>query len=138
MGRPPEVSTAVPRKSLHHLRDRARALGQEAHALYLAYRDPRVPLHARLFAACVAGYALSPVDLIPDPIPILGYLDDLVLVPIGVALAIRLIPNEVLAECRERARSTRPPASNRVAAVAVIFLWVATVVALALLIQALL
>ena len=128
----------MPRKALHHLRDRARALGQEVHALYLAYRDPRVPLHARLFAACVVGYALSPVDLIPDPIPILGYLDDLVLVPIGVALAIRLIPNEVLAECRERARSADPPAGSRVAAVVVVCLWVATVVALALFIRALL
>jgi len=67
-------------------------LKAEVHALYLAYRDPRVPLHARLFAAVVVGYAFSPIDLIPDPIPVLGYLDDLLLVPLGVALAIRMIP----------------------------------------------
>jgi uncharacterized membrane protein YkvA (DUF1232 family) len=72
------------------------------YALYLAYRDPRVPLHARVFAACVVGYAFSPIDLIPDPIPVLGYLEDLVLIP----LAIRMIPEPVLLECREKARRT--------------------------------
>lgn len=84
---------------------RARALKVETYALYLAYRDPRVPWHARLCAACVVGYAFSPIDLIPDFVPVLGYLDDLILVPLGIALALRLIPPAVLQECREQARA---------------------------------
>ena len=79
----------------------ARRLKVEVYALYLAYKDPRVPWYARAFAAVVVAYAFSPIDLIPDPIPILGYLDDLVIIPLGVALAIRMIPPPVLAECRE-------------------------------------
>jgi uncharacterized membrane protein YkvA (DUF1232 family) len=75
------------------------------HALYLAYRDPRVPWYARLAAALVVGYAFSPIDLIPDFIPVLGYLDDLVVVPLGAALAIRLIPAAVIVECRQRAEA---------------------------------
>ena len=75
-------------------------LKAEVYALYLAYKDPRVPWYARIFAACVVGYAFSPIDLIPDPVPVLGYLDDLILIPLGVALAIRMIPEDVLAECR--------------------------------------
>jgi uncharacterized membrane protein YkvA (DUF1232 family) len=85
-------------------KQRARQLKTEVYALYLAYRDPRVPWPARIFAACVVAYAFSPIDLIPDPIPVLGYLDDLILIPIGVALARKMIPADVLAECRERAR----------------------------------
>jgi uncharacterized membrane protein YkvA (DUF1232 family) len=84
-------------------KDWARALKREVYALYLAYKDPRVPWYARVVAACVVAYAFSPIDLIPDPIPVLGYLDDLVLLPLGVALTIRLIPPPVLAECREEA-----------------------------------
>jgi len=103
----------------------ARRLKQETYALYLAYRDPRVPWYARVVAACVVGYAFSPIDLIPDPIPILGYLDDIILVPLGIALAIRLIPPEVLAECREKAaaaaRADRP--TNWVAAGAIVAVW---------------
>lgn len=103
----------------------ARSLETEVHALYLAYRDPRVPLYARIFAVCVAGYALSPIDLIPDPIPVLGYLDDLILVPLGVALAIRMIPSEVLEECRVKAREAEETGTaGRVAAVVVVCVWV--------------
>ncbi len=97
----------------------------EVYALYLAYRDPRVPWYARLFAACVVGYAFSPIDLIPDPIPVLGYLDDLVLVPLGVALALRLIPAEVMAENRAKAREIVQQGKpvNRVAAVVIVAVW---------------
>jgi uncharacterized membrane protein YkvA (DUF1232 family) len=84
----------------------ARHLKRETFALYLAYRDPRVPWYAKLIAACVVGYAFSPIDLIPDFIPILGYVDDLVLVPLGIALALRLIPPPVMAECRLKAGAT--------------------------------
>jgi uncharacterized membrane protein YkvA (DUF1232 family) len=85
---------------------RARQLKTETHALYLACRDPRVPWPARLFAAIAIGYVFSPIDLIPDFIPVIGYLDDLVLVPIFIVIARRLIPPDVLAEHREHAQST--------------------------------
>lgn len=112
-------------KAIERLKRWAGRLKTEIYALYLAYRDPRVPWYARLFAACVVGYAFSPIDLIPDPIPVLGYLDDLVLVPLGIALAVRMIPPDVLAECRAEAREVagNKPV-NRVAAVVVIAVWV--------------
>jgi uncharacterized membrane protein YkvA (DUF1232 family) len=103
----------------------ARDLKIEVYALYLAYKDPRAPLYARIFAACVVGYAFSPIDLIPDPIPILGYLDDLVLIPLGVALAIRMIPPVVLAESRDRAREAirQGKPVNRAAAAIIVAFW---------------
>jgi len=110
---------------LDGLKKRARRLKTELYALYLAYRDPRVPWYARLFAAGVVAYAISPIDLIPDFIPVLGYLDDLILVPLGIVLALRMIPPEVMAECRERAkeisREGRP--TNWVAAGVIIGIW---------------
>lgn len=103
----------------------ARKLKTETYALYLAYRDPRTPWYARLFAACVVGYAFSPIDLIPDFIPVLGYLDDLILVPLGIALALKLIPANVMAECRARAQAEsgagRP--ASRVAALIIVGVW---------------
>src|SRR5688500_16671803 len=83
---------------------RARELKAETYALYLACRDPRVLWYAKLLAACVVGYACSPIGLIPDFVPLLGCLDDLVLIPLGVALVVRLIPKPVMAECRARSR----------------------------------
>jgi uncharacterized membrane protein YkvA (DUF1232 family) len=109
---------------LERLKQWARRLKAELYALYLAYRDPRVPLYARVFAAVVVGYAFSPIDLIPDPIPVLGYLDDLVLVPLGVWLAVRMIPAHVLAEKRAEAREATGRPVNRVAAVFVVAVWV--------------
>jgi len=111
---------------LQRWKARARRLKGEVRAIYLAYRDPRVPWHARLFAGLVVAYALSPIDLIPDPIPIIGYLDDLVLVPLGIALALRMIPAEVMVECRERARGEQEegrPVSWAAAAV-IVAIWV--------------
>lgn len=100
-------------------------LKQETLALSLAYRDPRVPWYAKLFAAGVIAYAFSPLDLIPDFVPVLGYLDDLILVPLGVALALKMIPPEVMAESRIRAQETlsqdRP--TNWIAGALVIALW---------------
>src|SRR5438128_3807506 len=103
----------------------ARQLKTETYAMYLAYRDPRVPLHARIFAACVVGYAFSPIDLIPDPIPVLGYLDDLVLVPVGVLIARRMIPAVVLDECRARADEVMAQGkpTNWAAAAVIIAIW---------------
>jgi uncharacterized membrane protein YkvA (DUF1232 family) len=106
-------------------KQRARELQTEVYAMYLAYRDPRVPWYARIFAACVVAYAFSPIDLIPDPIPILGYLDDLVLVPLGVWLARRMIPPAVLAECRDQARDVMKQGKpvSRAAAAVIIAIW---------------
>jgi uncharacterized membrane protein YkvA (DUF1232 family) len=83
----------------------AKRLKNEIQAFYLAARDPRTPWYAKVLAAFIIGYALSPIDLIPDFIPVSGYLDDLVIVPAGIALLIRLIPMGVLQECRERVQS---------------------------------
>lgn len=103
----------------------ARQLKTETYAIYLAYRDPRVPWYAKLFAACVVGYAFSPVDLVPDFIPVLGYLDDLVLVPLGIALAMKMIPPTVLDECREEAHSTMAEGkpTNWVAGAIIVAIW---------------
>ncbi len=104
---------------------RARALQAETYALYLAYRDPRTPWYAKVFAALVVGYAFSPIDFIPDFVPLLGHVDDLVLVPLGVALALKLIPAPVMAEARLRAqeslREGRPV--SRTAAVVIVLIW---------------
>jgi len=108
------------------LKQRARHLKGETFALYLASRDPRTPWYAKLLAAGIVAYAFSPIDLIPDFVPVLGYLDDLILIPMGIALAIHWIPNSVLAECRDRAQETlkgqRPV--SRVAGAVVIGIWV--------------
>jgi uncharacterized membrane protein YkvA (DUF1232 family) len=110
---------------LNALKDRARQLQTELHTIYLAYKDPRTPLHAKILIACVIGYAFSPIDLIPDFIPVLGYLDDFILVPMGIALALGMIPPAVLAECREKARAAgdqRNP-RNWIAASVIVALW---------------
>src|SRR5829696_8721272 len=112
-------------KLLERLRRWAGRLKVETYALYLACKDPRVPWYARVFAALVVGYAFSPIDLIPDPIPVLGYLDDLILVPLSIALAVRMIPAEVLAEHRQKARELRGKPVNRTAAVVVVAVWLA-------------
>jgi uncharacterized membrane protein YkvA (DUF1232 family) len=88
---------------LANLKQRAAALRADSYALYLVARHPRTPWYAKLLAGAVVAYALSPIDLIPDFIPVIGYLDDLIIVPAGIALAVRLVPSEVLVECRARA-----------------------------------
>ena len=97
----------------------------ELFALYYAYKDPRVSIYARLFAACVVGYAFSPIDLIPDPIPILGYLDDLIIIPVGVWLALKMIPAEVMVEARKKARDRleEDKPVNWVAGAVVLLIW---------------
>ena len=113
-------------KVLETWKQRAKALKRETYTLYLAYKDPRTPWYARLFTAVVVGYAFSPIDLIPDAIPVLGYLDDLILVPLGAALALRMIPAEVLAESLEMAEAVMREGKplNRTAAVVIIALWI--------------
>jgi uncharacterized membrane protein YkvA (DUF1232 family) len=107
-------------------RARVRALQTDTYALYLASRDPRVPWYAKAVAGLTAAYAVSPIDLIPDFIPVLGYLDDLVLIPLGLALAIRMIPPAVLAEHRAEAarRFAAQGPRSRVAPIVVVVIWV--------------
>ena len=115
---------------LDRLKERARRLKREIHAVYLAARDVRTPWYARAVAAVVVGYAFSPIDLIPDFIPVLGYLDDLVLLPLGVALVLRLLPPNVMADARaaaERAALEGKPV-NRMAAVVIVLIWLALAV----------
>jgi uncharacterized membrane protein YkvA (DUF1232 family) len=104
---------------------RAKLLKNEIRALYLAYGDRRVPWYAKVFMAAVIGYAISPVDLIPDFIPILGYLDDFIIVPAGIYIAIKMIPRGIMDEYREKAVSN--PFSNRtkwVVAGVIISIWI--------------
>lgn len=110
---------------LADLKQRARHLKAETFALYLAARDPRTPWHAKLLVAGIVAYAFSPIDLIPDFVPVLGYLDDLILIPMGIALAIKLVPHSVLAECRARAQETiqNGKAVSRVAGAVIVVIW---------------
>jgi len=116
---------------LDRLRERARRLKREVLALYLACRDPRTPWYARAVAAAVVAYALSPIDLIPDFVPVLGYLDDLVIVPGGLMLALKLIPGPVLAECREQARLIAERPTSRVGVVVIVGVWLGAAVLVA-------
>ena len=95
---------------IDQLKQKAKDLKRETTALYFAYRDPRTPWYARAFSALVVAYLFSPIDLIPDFIPILGYLDDLVLVPLGIRLAIKMIPQEVMKDAR---KSADDPVQNK-------------------------
>ena len=111
--------------NLQTWRRRARELTAETYALYLAYRHPKTPWYAKVFVALVVGYVFSPIDPIPDFIPVVGLLDEMVVVPIGVLVAAKMVPTDVLEECRERARGVaegEKPVS-RVAAVVVVTLW---------------
>src|SRR6266478_9098195 len=101
----------------------ARAIRRDVVAVWIAARDPRVPWYAKAVALAVAAYALSPIDLIPDFVPVLGCLDDLVIVPLGIMLAIRLIPPAIMAEHRAAAAAANARPRSRLAAVAIILLW---------------
>lgn len=116
------MRTSVPWK------ERVRALKKETFTLYLACRHPRVPWYAKALALLVVGYALSPIDLIPDFIPLLGYLDDLVLIPLGIMFVIRMVPAEVLAECRQKSETIvgRVTAAGKVAAAVIVLIWILT------------
>ena len=115
---------------LDRLRQWARALKRDVVALWIAARDRRTPISARLVASAVAAYALSPIDLIPDFIPVLGYLDDLLVVPLGIMLAVRLIPAQLMAEFRllAVARASRP--TSRRAAAFIVVVWVSASIGL--------
>jgi uncharacterized membrane protein YkvA (DUF1232 family) len=106
-----------------HLRSWARAMTRDVHALYLAARDPRVPWYAKLTAAAVAAYALSPIDLIPDFVPVLGHLDDVVIVPLGIWLAVSMIPAEVMAEHRATAAAAQAAPRSMAGLISMVAIW---------------
>src|SRR5262245_43604308 len=111
---------------VHGLRHWARAIRRDAHAVYLAARDPRTPWYAKALALLIAAYALSPIDLIPDFIPVFGYLDELILLPLGLVLVVRLVPPAVLAEARATALAAESRPSSRAGAALIVVLWLAS------------
>lgn len=114
---------------LGRLKQWARVIKRDVHALYLAKRDPRVPWYAKIVAICVVAYALSPIDLIPDFIPVLGYLDELVILPLGIMLVVKMIPDEVMGEYRGKAETAGKRPVSRAGAAAVITIWIVLVAA---------
>ena len=110
---------------LERTRQWARAIKRDVLALWIAARDPRVPWYAKALAMAVAAYALSPIDLIPDFIPVLGYLDDLVIVPLGILLVVWLIPTDLLASFREQAATVSEGPRSVAGAVAIVLIWIA-------------
>lgn len=105
----------------------ARTIKRDVHAVYLAARDHRVPWYAKVLALCVAGYALSPIDLIPDFIPVLGYVDDVVIVPLGILAVVRLIPSDVMAEHRAAAAVAGERPVSHAAAFVIVLVWVLSI-----------
>ncbi|MEM1505321.1 YkvA family protein [Domibacillus sp. 8LH] len=112
---------------MNRLKKWARQLKRQLFMLYFACRDPRVPWYAKLFTACVVAYAFSPIDLIPDFIPVLGYIDDILLVPLGIFFALKMIPKPVAADCEERAQKLMKDGKpkNWTASVLVLLIWAA-------------
>lgn len=110
---------------IEKLKQRSRSLKADTLALYLAARDPRTPWYAKLLVAGIVAYALSPIDLIPDFVPVFGYLDDLILIPLGISLAIKMVPQSVLAECRAQARETIQNGKpvSRMAGAVIVVIW---------------
>jgi uncharacterized membrane protein YkvA (DUF1232 family) len=121
----------VPVQAQHHppmlerARQWARLVKRDVLALWIAARDPRVPWYAKALAMAVAAYALSPIDLIPDFIPVLGYLDDLVIVPLGILLVVWLIPAALMTDLRERAATLATRPRSAAAAVVIVLIWIA-------------
>ena len=114
----------MPPSMLDKFKRVTQALKADTYTLYLAYRDPRTPWYAKIWAALVVAYAFSPIDLIPDFIPVLGYLDDLLIVPLGVFLAIKFIPEDVMATSRKKAQEDHEKPVNWWSGVLIILLWV--------------
>jgi uncharacterized membrane protein YkvA (DUF1232 family) len=113
------------------LKDWARAIRRDVHALWLAARDPRTPWYAKALALAIAAYALSPIDLIPDFIPVLGYLDEVILLPLAILLAVRLVPPAVMAEHRATAAAAQARPVSRAGAAIILGIWVLAAAALA-------
>jgi uncharacterized membrane protein YkvA (DUF1232 family) len=112
----------------NRLKEWARDIKRDVRALYLASRDPRVPWYAKALGIAVAAYALSPIDLIPDFVPVLGYLDDLIIVPLGIFLVVRLIPPDIMAEHRAAAAAVDTSSAGRRAAAVIVSVWMVSAV----------
>lgn len=114
---------------IEQLREKGRRLKKELVALYFAYRMPGVPFYAKIIAALVVAYALSPIDLIPDFIPVIGYLDDLIIIPFGITLAIKLIPEDIMEECRVKAEKLIEESvpKNWLAGIVIVCFWTALI-----------
>jgi uncharacterized membrane protein YkvA (DUF1232 family) len=124
---------------LSRLKARARALKTETYALYIAARDPRTPWYAKGLVFLVVAYAVSPIDLIPDFIPVIGYLDDLLIVPAGIALALTMIPQQVIDEARAQARTAAPNLRfGFFGAVLIVLIWILAIIACAVIVAKLL
>ncbi|KAF3888478.1 MULTISPECIES: YkvA family protein [Nostocales] len=119
---------------MQSLKKFAKKLKQEVYAVYLASKDPRTPWYAKVLAVIIVAYAFSPLDLIPDPIPLLGYLDDLIIIPLGIWLVLKLIPPSVLSECRERAEieKLQGKPTNWIAAIFIVVIWLLLGIAIAI------
>jgi uncharacterized membrane protein YkvA (DUF1232 family) len=113
------------KQSFQRWSKRAGELKTEIYAIHLAYKHPRVPWYGKILAASIVAYALSPIDLIPDFIPILGYLDDLIVIPTGISIVIKMIPADVLVECREKAtlEMSSGKTINWAAAIVIVIIW---------------
>jgi len=111
---------------LNRLKEWSKVLKRDVIAVYLAARDPRVPWYVKALALCVTGYALSPIDLIPDFIPVFGYLDDLIIVPLGIIAVVKLIPPEVMAEHRVAAAKISEKPVSRSGAIIIVLIWLAS------------
>jgi uncharacterized membrane protein YkvA (DUF1232 family) len=110
------------------LRAWAEAIKRDVVALYIAGRDPRVPWYVKLAAVAVAAYALSPIDLIPDFIPVLGYLDDVIILPVALLLVIKMIPAPLMAEFRQEAQRRAERPTSRAGAILIVAIWIAAFV----------
>jgi len=124
-------------KLVERWKDQVKWIKVETYALYLAYKDPRVPWYAKVFTAMIVGYAFSPIDLIPDFIPIIGYLDDFVFIPLGVLLALKMIPEPVMVEYRVKVveKMSQEGYQNWVAGVVIIIVWILVLVLIFLMVK---
>lgn len=111
--------------AVRRIKDWARSITRDVHAIYLAARDPDTPWYAKALAFFIAAYALSPIDLIPDFIPILGYLDEVILLPLGIMLVVRLVPPVVMEKARAAALHAEGQPSSRVGAIVIVCTWIA-------------
>jgi len=118
-------------KFIERAKQWARTIKRDVHAVYLAARDMRTPVIAKALALFVAAYAISPIDLIPDFIPVIGYLDDLIFIPLGIALVIRLIPSQLMTEFRVTASNATERPISRIAAAFIIIIWLVCFVLIA-------
>jgi uncharacterized membrane protein YkvA (DUF1232 family) len=117
-------------KALERVKNKAREIKRNVFVLYLACKDPRVPWYAKLIAICVVAYAFSPIDLIPDFIPVLGYLDDLIIVPLGITLALKMIPQPIIEECRDKAEEMRKNGKTKYWVIGALFILIWILIAI--------